>query len=120
VVLGVYGGTCNMFRNFQEALSSDVSAPIGQKATSNFVRWNDPRTDELIDKLFAAQDKDAQKPLVADLAKIMMEQVPVIPLWYGARWFQYSTKKATGWPNEKDPYGMPTDNLLWITNLKPA
>ncbi|GAA0909485.1 ABC transporter substrate-binding protein [Virgisporangium aurantiacum] len=119
-VLGVYGGSCNMYRNYQEALSSDVSAPIGQKAVSNFVRWNDPRTDELIDKLFAAQDKDAQKPIVADLAKIMMEQVPVIPLWYGARWFQYSTKKATGWPNEKDPYGMPTDNLLWITNLKPA
>jgi peptide/nickel transport system substrate-binding protein len=120
MVLGVYGGSCNMYRNYQEALSSDVSAPIGQKATSNYVRWNDARTDELIDKLFAAQDEDAQKPIVADLAKIMMEQVPVMPLWYGARWFQYSTKKATGWPNEKDPYAMPTDNLLWITSLKPA
>ena len=40
-----------MFRNFQEPLASDQSAPIGQKAVSNFVRWNDPRTDELIDKL---------------------------------------------------------------------
>jgi peptide/nickel transport system substrate-binding protein len=120
VVLGVYGGTCNMFRNFQEPLASDVGAPVGQKATSNFVRWNDARTDELIDKLFAAQDEKAQKAIVGDLSKIMMDQVPLIPLWYGARWFQYSTKKAVGWPDEKNPYALPTDNLLWITNVKPA
>jgi peptide/nickel transport system substrate-binding protein len=119
-LLGVHSGSCNMFRNFQEPLASDQSAPVGSKATSNFVRWQDQRTDELIDKLRNATDEKAQKEIVGDLTKIMMEQVPMIPLWYGARWFQYSTKKMDGWPNEDNQYAGPGDNLLWITNLKPS
>ncbi|MER7442614.1 ABC transporter substrate-binding protein [Micromonospora avicenniae] len=120
MLLGVHGGSCNMFRNFQEPLASDQSAPVGKKAVSNFVRWNDPHTDQLIDTLRTATDEAAQKAAVADLTKVMMEQVPVIPLWYGAKWFQYRTTKAVGWPSEDDPYAAPSDNLLIITNLKPA
>ncbi|MFF5176238.1 ABC transporter substrate-binding protein [Micromonospora sp. NPDC000089] len=120
MLLGVHGGSCNMFRNFQEPLASDQSAPIGKKAVSNFVRWNDPRTDQLIDTLRTATDEPAQKAAVADLTKIMMTEVPVIPLWYGGVWFQYRTKNAVGWPNEQDPYAAPRDNLLIITHLKPA
>ncbi|ROT28190.1 ABC transporter substrate-binding protein [Micromonospora sp. HM5-17] len=119
-LFGVHGGSCNMFRNFQEPLASDQSAPIGQKAASNFVRWTDPRTDQLIAQLRVATDEAAQKAAVAELARIMMDQVPMIPLWYGAKWFQYRTKKAVGWPNEKNPYAAPSDNLLIITNLRPA
>ncbi|MGQ5261147.1 ABC transporter substrate-binding protein [Micromonospora sp. ZYX-F-536] len=119
-VLGVHGGSCNMFRNFQEPLGSDQSAPIGKKAVSNFVRWNDPRTDELIATLRTATDEATQKAAVAGLTTVMTEQVPVIPLWYGAKWFQYRTAKATGWPNEQNPYAAPSDNLLIITSLQPA
>jgi peptide/nickel transport system substrate-binding protein len=119
-LFGVHGGSCNMFRNFQEPLASDQSAPIGKKAASNFVRWTDPRTDQLIDQLRVATDEAAQKAAVAELARIMVDQVPMIPLWYGAKWFQYRTKKAVGWPNEKNPYAAPSDNLLIITNLRPA
>jgi peptide/nickel transport system substrate-binding protein len=43
----------------------------------------------------------------------------MIPLWYGAKWFQYSTKHATGWPNEKDPFSSGGDNLLVLTHLQP-
>jgi peptide/nickel transport system substrate-binding protein len=50
----------------------------------------------------------------------MMDQVPMIPLWYGAKWFQYRTARATGWPSEQNPYAAPSDNLLIITSLKPA
>ena len=44
----------------------------------------------------------------------------MIPIWYGAKWFQYSTKKAEGWPNEKNPYAAAGDNLVWLTHLVPA
>ena len=27
----------------------------------------------------------------------------MIPLWYGAKWFQYQTDKAVGWPNAAEP-----------------
>ncbi len=119
-LLGVHGGSCNMFRNFQEPLASDQSAPIGKKALSNFVRWTDPRTDQLIETLRTATEESAQKAAVADLTKVMVDEVPMIPLWYGAKWFQYRTARAVGWPSEDNPYAAPGDNLLIITNLKPA
>ncbi|GAA3732286.1 ABC transporter substrate-binding protein [Plantactinospora mayteni] len=119
-LFGVHGGSCNMFTNFQAPLASDQSAPIGKKAANNFVRWTDPRTDQLIQALKVATDENAQKAAVADLSRIMMDQVPMIPLWYGAKWFQYRTKKAVGWPSEENPYANPGDNLLIITNLRPA
>ena len=74
----------------------------------------------MYDQLRTATDEPGQKAAVGELSKIMMDQVPMIPLWYGAKWFQYSTRKATGWPTEKDPYGAPGDNLLIITHLRPA
>ena len=40
-----------------------------------------------------------------------MDEVPIIPLWYGAKWFQYNTTKAVGWPNEENPYA-DGDNFL--------
>lgn len=120
MLFGVHGGSCNMFRNFSEPLGSDQSAPIGQKAASNFVRWTDPATDKLLDQLRLATTDDAQKQAVAGLTKVMTDQVPMIPLWYGAKWFQYQTDKAVGWPDEKNPYAAPGDNILVLTNLKPA
>ncbi|MFC4012565.1 ABC transporter substrate-binding protein [Nonomuraea purpurea] len=119
-LFGVHGGSCNMFRNFSEPLGADQGAPIGKKALSNFVRWNDKETERLLEELRVATDESAQKQAVAGLSKIMTDRVPVIPIWYGAKWFQYKTSKAVGWPNEQDPYAAPGDNLLIVTRLKPA
>jgi peptide/nickel transport system substrate-binding protein len=55
---------------------------------------------------------------VQELAKMSVEQYPTIPLWYGANWFQFSTKNATNWPDAKNPYAKPGDALIIITNLK--
>jgi peptide/nickel transport system substrate-binding protein len=49
-----------------------------------------------------------------------MDEVPNIPLWYGAKWFQYRTARVTGWPDEKNPYASVSDVLLIITRLRPA
>ncbi|WP_237105899.1 ABC transporter substrate-binding protein [Nonomuraea sp. MG754425] len=120
MLYGVFGGSCNMYQNFADPLSTAQSAPIGKKAAANHVRWNDPETDRLVEQLRVSPDESVQKQAVAGLAKIMMDQVPVIPLWYGAKWFQYRTAKAVGWPSEQDPYAAPGDDLLIITRLRPA
>lgn len=120
IVFGVHGKACDMYENFAGHLSSAMSAPVGQKAVSNFVRWNDRRTDSVLTQLRATTDEAAQKPLVTALQQVMVEQLPVIPLWYGGKWFEYSTRNAVGWPNAEDPYALPSDNLLIITKLRPA
>lgn len=120
MMFGVHGGTCDMYTNFSDPLNSARTAPIGKKAPSNEVRWKDPQTDRLLAQLHDATSEKAQKQAVAGLAHVMMDKVPMIPIWYGAKWFQYDTTKAVGWPNAKDPYASASDPLLWMVHLKPA
>jgi len=120
MAFAVHGGSCSMYDNYHDYFYSKASAPIGQKAPTNWIRWEDQNTDKLIDQLRQSPDEAAQKQAVAGLEKILTTQFPTVPLWYGAHWFQYSTKNAVGWPNEQDPYAGPTDSLLIITHLKPV
>lgn len=120
MTFGVQGGSCNMYQNFSDPLNSTRTAPIGKKAPSNAVRWKDAKTDQLLNQLQVATEENAQKQAVAGLVDVMMNQVPMIPIWYGAKWFQYDTKKATGWPNEKDPYADGGNGLVVLTHLTPA
>jgi len=119
MAFAVPGGSCNMYDNYHDYYYSKASAEIGQKAPTNWIRWMDPETDKLLDQLRQSPEPDAQKQAVYGLEKIMTTKFPTVPLWYGAHWFQYSTKHAVGWPNEQDPYALTTDNLLIITHLRP-
>jgi peptide/nickel transport system substrate-binding protein len=120
LLFGVYGGDCNVHKDFADPLSSAQSADMGKAAVSNFSRWRDDKTDTLLTELQTAGDEDSRKKAVHGLQRVMMDEVPNIPLWYGAKWFQYRTKRVTGWPNAEDPYAMSSDMLLIITRLRPA
>jgi peptide/nickel transport system substrate-binding protein len=120
MMFGVHGGSCNMYTNFSDPLNSARTAPIGEKAPSNEIRWKDAETDRLLNRLKVATGEKAQKKAVAGLVHVMMDKVPMIPIWYGAKWFQYSTKKAEGWPNAKNPYSAGGDSLIVLTHLVPA
>lgn len=121
---GVYGGSPDPYLNYFNMLYSKQSAPVGKPAASNYIRWQDPTTDQLLDQLRTTLDQNQQKQIVYKLEKIMVEQFPAISLWYGATWGEYSTKKVTGWPSAQNPYALPApylvDALLVVTNLKAA
>lgn len=120
---GVAGGGCDMYQNYNGPLSSKNTAPIGKPATSNQIRWKDPKTDALLAKLRSTPKVADQKKIVHQLEHIMVDKVPFIPLWYGAHWFEYSTKNAVGWPDADHPYAIPnngSDQLPIITRLRAA
>ncbi len=120
MLFGVYNTDCNIHKDFADPLSSTQSADIGKKAVSNFTRWRDDETDDLLDQLAAAGDEKSQQEAAHGLQRIMMDEVPNIPLWYGAKWFQYRTERVAGWPDEKDPYAAVSDVLLIATRWRPA
>jgi peptide/nickel transport system substrate-binding protein len=120
LTFGVRGGTCSMFQNFDEPLNSANTAPVGQDATTNESRFADPEVDALLDQLRSAATEEDQKPVVAELSRAMIEKVPFIPIWYGARWFEYNTSRAEGWPTEEDPYAAASDNTIIFKRLTPA
>jgi peptide/nickel transport system substrate-binding protein len=120
MAFAVPGGSCSTYDNYHDYYYSKASAPIGQVAPTNWIRWMDPESDKLIEQLRQSTDANAQKQAAYGLEKILTTKFPTIALWYGAHWFQYSTKRAVGWPNEQDPYALTTDNMLIITHLKPS
>lgn len=120
LAIAVHGGSCSMYDNYYNMFDSKASAPIGQKAVSNFIRWEDPKTDALISQLQQSPATASQQQAVHGLEGILTTYYPTIPLWYGAHWFEYSTKHAVGWPNQQNTYAGPTDNLLIVTHLQPA
>jgi peptide/nickel transport system substrate-binding protein len=120
MTFGVRAGQCSMFQNYDEPLGSANTAPIGERATTNEVRWDDPHTDSLLAALAGTPDPDEQKPIVHQLQQVMVDQVPFIPLWYGGKWFEFTTKHATGWPSADDPHAGPDNQHLIFTRLTPV
>lgn len=110
---------------YDSLLNSKYTAPIGQKANSNWQRWSDPNTDQLLTKYATSTDKNTQQQAIYGLEKIMVDQLPSIPLVYGATWYEYNTTHFTGWPDKDNPYAVPSpytspDNAVVILNLKPV
>ncbi len=116
----VHGGGCNIWANFFDNFHSSMTAPVGENAITNFIRYQNPDYDALCDQLRVTSDQAEQLSIVQQLQEIFYNDVPVVDIWYGAHWFQYRTEKAEGWPNADDPYAQQTDPLLILTNLVPA
>lgn len=88
-------------------LASSNTAPVGQQAASNYERWSDPTTDQLLAQYAGSTDTNVQKQAIQGLEKIMVEQMPTIPLMEGANWYEYSTARFVGWPDANNPFANP-------------
>ncbi|MFL5655208.1 MAG: ABC transporter substrate-binding protein [Ktedonobacteraceae bacterium] len=106
-------------------LNSSQTAPLGQTAPTNWERWSDPTTDHLLNQYATSTNASMQTQALYGLQKIMVEQVPSIPLVYAANWNEYSTAHFTGWPSASNPYAYPApytypDSEVTVLSLKPA
>ncbi len=126
--IGGFGGNGNPYTDLDSLLDSKLTAPQGKSAASNYERWQNPATDTLLHSLEVSTSPAQQKQAVHGLEHVMVGQVPVITLFYGATWGEYSTKGFTGWPSAANPYAPPapygspapdkSTPLMIITHLK--
>lgn len=116
---GVPPGGCNLYSIFYEPLGSAASAPVGEAAVSNYIRYSDPATDALLAQMQVAATPEEQREIGYQLQQVMLTQFPYIPLWYGPVWFEYRTENAVNWPSAENPYAGPADTLIIVTNLVP-
>jgi peptide/nickel transport system substrate-binding protein len=96
------------FYLYNSMLNSANTAPLGQTASSNFERWSDQETDQLLAQYEDSADPSVQLQAIQGLEKIMVEQVPVIPVVYNATWYEYSTARFVGWPDASHTYAVPS------------
>lgn len=92
---------------YNSMLNSTNSAAVGKAAASNFERWMDPTTDGYLRQYATSADPAVQQQALNGLQKVMVEQLPSIPLVNGATWYEYNTSNFSGWPDEQNPYAMP-------------
>ncbi|HET9920498.1 MAG TPA: ABC transporter substrate-binding protein [Ktedonobacteraceae bacterium] len=110
---------------YQSLLNSQNTAAVGKAATSNFERWSDPKTDQLLSQYANTTDSTTQQQALNGIQQIMVEQLPSIPLVYGATWYEYNTSHFTGWPDQNNTYAVPSpftfpDAEVVVLNLHPV
>ena len=106
---GSESGGPSPYYELRQMLYSKNSAPIGTPASTNYERYSSPATDALINSYANATSLAAQMQIVHQLEKVMLSQVPVIPVTESVDWFQYVTGPGgySGWPTPSNPYAQP-------------
>jgi len=104
---GAETGGPSPYFELRQWLDSANSAPIGTAAGSNFERYSNPATDALIDSYATTTSATDQHNIVSQLEKVMLADVPVIPITEAVDWFQYDTGTFSGWPTPSNAYAQP-------------
>src|SRR5215510_15067827 len=112
------------YYELRQLLYSKNSAPIGKNAATNWERYENPSVDKLIDSYAATADPAKQHEIVRKLQKVMVDDIPVIPVTEGVDWYQYNTENHSGWVTQQNPYAQPSayvypDWAVVALHLKP-
>jgi len=78
-------------------------------------RWTNPEIMTLLDSYTQSKDPAEQKTIMDKIQMIVAEAMPVIPVYNSPAFYQYSTKRFTGWADAENPFVSPT-----ISNANPA
>jgi peptide/nickel transport system substrate-binding protein len=103
-----------------------LDSALIQKGTAagDYGRWNDPQTQKYISDYLTASSNTARQQAIFGLEGIMVKDLPVIPLYGGPDWTEYSSQYVTGWPTPSNPYepGAPfsPNNEVVVLHLKPC
>jgi len=108
-------GTYKMSINWSMVASNPIMAYQAYFSTSQIGKsWHaghgvhSPEIDALIDSFGLTNDAAKQQKILDKLQEFTAKNLPFIPLFSNATWFQYSTAKFVGWPSEKNPYVQPS------------
>ncbi len=95
------------YYEFRQWLDSANSAPIGQPASYNYERYDNPATDALLTEYANTTSSTLQHTIMDELQQVMLTNVPVIPIVESVDWYEYNTGAFTGWPTPSNPYAQP-------------
>jgi peptide/nickel transport system substrate-binding protein len=109
---------------FDYWMDNTLSAPIGKPAGGDFGRYDSAQVQSLLEQYAGTNSPSAQQQALNSLETVVSTQAPVIPLLYGAAWYEYSTKEYTGWPTQSNQYIDPVPNSPYmeytLLHLSPA
>jgi peptide/nickel transport system substrate-binding protein len=96
----------------------------GNIGSTNYERYKSASTDALFNQ-YSSASPSQQVNIIHDIQKVMVDQVPLIPVTEGVDWYQYDTSHFTGWPTQSNPFAQPSpyqapDMGVVLTHLVPT
>ena len=79
--------------------------------------WTDPEIMDLLGQYSRTKDAAAQKEILDRVQLIVAEAMPVIPVYNSPSFYEYSTKRFTGWFNAENPVASPVVSVTNRTRL---
>ena len=93
------------FNIYRFVLDKRLSAPVGEVTwAGDWERYDNDEIAKLLDTAVSTLDSKARKNAYMRIQEIIAKDMPVIPAFYGAHWYEYSTKYWVNWPNQDKPY----------------
>jgi peptide/nickel transport system substrate-binding protein len=89
-------------------LNSADTAPIGKVAATNYERYSNATTENLLNQYAATTSTATQQSIMNQIESVMVNDVPIIPVVEAVDWYQYDTASFSGWPTASDPYAQPS------------
>jgi peptide/nickel transport system substrate-binding protein len=96
----------------------------GNIGSTNYSHYKSASTDALFNQ-YAGANPSQQVQIIHQIEKVMVDDIPFIPVTEGVDWYQYDTTHIGGWPTQADPYAQPSpyaipDNGVVLTHLYPT
>lgn len=85
------------------------------KSRSAAQRWTDPAVVEMLNKYTQVKDPAEQKSIMDAIQLKVAEAMPVIPVYNSPSFYQYNTKRFTGWASAENPITSPV-----VSNANPG
>lgn len=67
---------------YRRYATSEISGPANRWRSSNRGGYSHPAYDELVSRLFATLRESEREPITIDLARHLLEHLPLVPLYY--------------------------------------
>ncbi len=93
---------------YYSEFNPEFSAPIGQKALSDYSHYTNPLITAALNVYSQTSNPNLQKQSMYTIERIMLMDVPLIPLTSRTWFYEWSESKFTGYP-----LGSPTNPYSW-------
>jgi peptide/nickel transport system substrate-binding protein len=80
---------------------------LDSKGDWNIEHWSNSATNAALNQYATSTSAASQVKAIQKLERIMVNDLPYIPLLDGALWYEYSTAHYVGWPTPSNPYVTP-------------
>jgi peptide/nickel transport system substrate-binding protein len=89
-------------------MSDANSAPIGEFASSNQMRYSNARANELVRLIPAETDEAKLRAYHTEINRIFLEELPLVPVMYRPfQFYEVNNTYWTGWPKQGDGTNVP-------------